>query len=214
MENQLRFIQEDFCAYLETMNYSTSTINHATKTVTEFMQWHTEQGVTDFKDYNSISIQRYFMAQTRRANKRQGGGLSAVYINKKLSDLKLLERYLLKRYHFELPIIFRRLTAAKNEVEILTQQEIKHLYNSIDTTSAIGLRDRAFLSIYYGVGLRRAEGTRLALEDVKLDSRIIHVKRSKNGRERFVPMALTVMQDLREYLTSANLKGRKPMCFC
>jgi integrase/recombinase XerD len=98
-------------------------------------------------------------------------------------------------------------------VQILTQQEVKILYNATylqhpDNTPELSDRDRAILTVFYGCGLRRNEGYHLDVADICLERRIIHVKNGKGCKERFVPFSATSAVFLKEYL----LKSRYKIC--
>jgi len=43
--------------------------------------------------------------------------------------------------------------------------------------------------IYYGCGLRRSEGVALDISDIHLRKSLVHVRRSKTGKARYVPLS-------------------------
>jgi integrase/recombinase XerD len=61
-------------------------------------------------------------------------------------------------------------------------------------------RDRAILAIFYGCGLRRNEGVNVDVGDINFDRALLHVRKGKNYKERFVPMGKSVMKHLQEYI--------------
>ncbi|GGX36134.1 tyrosine-type recombinase/integrase [Aquimarina muelleri] len=92
------------------------------------------------------------------------------------------------------------------EIETLTPEEIQQLYkatygyNENTKLELINARDRAILTIYYGCGLRRNEGYHLDVSDIDFDRRIVHVRKGKANKERFVPFNKTNSKYLQEYL--------------
>ena len=56
------------------------------------------------------------------------------------------------------------------------------------------------LTIFYGCGLRRNEGVNLTIDDINFDTRIIHVRKGKNYKERLVPFSKTGLQYLQEWI--------------
>jgi integrase/recombinase XerD len=54
--------------------------------------------------------------------------------------------------------------------------------------------------IFYSCGLRRNEGASVSIEDINFDTRILHVKKGKNYKERFVPLNKTNAQYLQEWV--------------
>ncbi len=56
------------------------------------------------------------------------------------------------------------------------------------------------LVIYYSCGLRRNEGVHVAVDDINFDTRIVHVRKGKNYKERFVPFNKASGKYLEEYV--------------
>jgi integrase/recombinase XerD len=87
---------------------------------------------------------------------------------------------------------------------ILTPAEIQALYR-VTEENILGYRDKAMLSIYYGCGLRRAEGIRLNIEDIHINKSTVFIKKSKTGRQRYVPMNKQVKNDIENYINRARI---------
>ena len=94
--------------------------------------------------------------------------------------------------HLQLPEPLRA------EKEVLTTKEINQLYEITDN-SPIGYRDRAMLSLYYGCGLRRSEGTALQTEDIDWKRKYLHIKKGKGAKARYVPFNEKIADDLHAY---------------
>ena len=60
------------------------------------------------------------------------------------------------------------------------------------------------LAIYYGCGLRRNEGVGLDIKDVLTERALLHVRKGKNYKERYVPMTEQVKTDLQHYIELAR----------
>jgi site-specific recombinase XerD len=60
------------------------------------------------------------------------------------------------------------------------------------------------LMIYYGCGLRRGEGVALNVADIHLSEGLIHVRRSKTGRARYVPLSPAAIGDLQIWCTEGR----------
>lgn len=204
MENQLRFYQQDFIAWLEALNYSEYSINQAKLAVSQLNEFLESKDINHPTGISAMHLHKFFEYLKLRTNRRRGGGLSPSYINKLNGSLRLYQKFLQLNHRIYLPLTQNYFRGLKTEVEVLTVDEVKSLYNACDMSQPIGYRDRAILALYYGVGLRRSEGINLTMEDVKLEERIIHVRESKNRRERFVPMAMKVYQDLKDYTLIAR----------
>ena len=71
------------------------------------------------------------------------------------------------------------------------------------TFSAIALRDRAMLEVFYAGALRVSEMVNAKLEDLKLEAGYMLV-RGKGDKERVVPLGKSAQQALREYLEQSR----------
>jgi integrase len=58
----------------------------------------------------------------------------------------------------------------------------------------------AIIRLLYGTGLRISEAVSLRNRDVDLEKRSIHIRKSKNGEERLVPLSNTLTEVLKQYL--------------
>jgi len=87
---------------------------------------------------------------------------------------------------------------------VLNESEIARLIESPDTTTAIGLRDRALLETLYATGIRHAEAHRLDLYDIDTAAQRLTVRLGKGQRDRLVPLTETAAHWLTRYLTVAR----------
>jgi integrase/recombinase XerD len=74
----------------------------------------------------------------------------------------------------------------KYPAEILTPEEVGALMAQISTTSSLGLRNRALITVLYRAGLRHSEALGLFPKDVDLAAGTIAVLRGKGDRSRIV----------------------------
>ncbi|HVA53886.1 MAG TPA: tyrosine recombinase [Acidimicrobiales bacterium] len=81
----------------------------------------------------------------------------------------------------------------------LGEQEIILLLDSIPSTSAVELRDRALLELLYGTGARVSEVVGLALGDLDFDEELVLLM-GKGAKQRLVPMGATLKRALADYL--------------
>ena len=65
---------------------------------------------------------------------------------------------------------------------------------------AISQRDRAMLGIYYGCGLRKSEGVALDVSDILTQRGLVHVRKGKGSKERYVPISEKSLEHITEYL--------------
>jgi integrase/recombinase XerD len=92
----------------------------------------------------------------------------------------------------------------------LTLDEVERLLAQPDSTSFLGIRDKAMLEILYGTGLRVSEMVNLRVEDVQRDAGYLRCT-GKGNKQRLVPVGRTALAALERYLRLARpklLRGR------
>lgn len=84
-----------------------------------------------------------------------------------------------------------------------SERQVKRLLAAPGSGTALDLRARALLELLYSTGLRNAEVCALDRGDVDLESRLVHVRRGKGGKERRVPLGRRAARALARYLEAA-----------
>jgi site-specific recombinase XerD len=109
-----------------------------------------------------------------------------------LSAFKFLYRYTLKRAW---PVL--DLTRPKREKKlppVFSVNEVHRLLGCIQKE-----RYRACLGTIYACGLRLREGIQLQVRDVDSDRMLVHVRRGKMSKDRYVPLPQATLEMLRRY---------------
>jgi integrase/recombinase XerD len=91
-----------------------------------------------------------------------------------------------------------------------TESQVALLLETPDTSTAPGLRDRAWLELAYATGARHLELFRLTAQDLDLQQGLVRLF-GKGDKERLVPIGNQAMHWLKRYLTEARpklLKGK------
>jgi len=83
---------------------------------------------------------------------------------------------------------------------ILSVEEVEAVLAGPDTTTALGLRDRAILEVFYSIAIRRAELLHLRVADVDHGRRTLFVRQGKGARDRFVPIGERACRWVTRYL--------------
>lgn len=86
--------------------------------------------------------------------------------------------------------------------DVLSGTEVERLLGLVDQ-----LKYRVILTVVYGAGLRIGEACRLRVEDIDSKRRLIHVRRGKRGKDRFVMLSQRLLEVLREYWRLAQPAG-------
>lgn len=203
---------EQYRQYLETLGYAGSSVYCLPNHVQEFLFFLEERNKNRIQQIDAEIIKDYLHYLQHRNNERQGGGLSTGSILKQTQAVHLLTDYLRRQYHLSIARQQLDISREKNMPDVLTQSEIRLLYQAAALAAKRGrntpdwlpeallLRDKAMLGIFYGCGLRRNEGVQLDTTDLHRDTRMLHVRKGKNYKERFVPVPKQVYYDLEAYL--------------
>ncbi len=85
----------------------------------------------------------------------------------------------------------------------LTREDVGRLLEAPRGETSSGLRDRAWLELLYGAGLRVSEMTALDVDDVELEAGAVRVL-GKGGKEREVPLGRYAREALEAYLARAR----------
>ena len=97
----------------------------------------------------------------------------------------------------------------QKEPRILNEAEISRLFESINGTDAVDIRDRAILEVGYGCGLRASELCDVKLEDIDFDTKLIRVMHGKGNKSRIVPFLGAVSNAVREWINVRNVLNKK-----
>ena len=82
--------------------------------------------------------------------------------------------------------------------------EVEDVVDSFDTSTALGLRNRALVELVYSAGLRSAEAIGLDLGDVDFEQEHVHVRSGKGAKDRVVPLGEEAAHLVALYLERAR----------
>ena len=133
---------------------------------------------------------------------RKTQGISEVTLAKDLSALRSFGEFLVReRIWIEnYALILDRPKAARSLPAVLSQSEIEYLLESIDTSTPLGIRDKAIFELIYSCGLRISECCSLKIINLHMYECFILVS-GKGGKERVIPFGKEAYNILQEYLT-------------
>jgi integrase/recombinase XerD len=123
---------------------------------------------------------------------------------------------------YSLRYCYRMLGLNKNNVQlpllhkdkklpvVMNHRECKDLFRA-----PVLLKHRVLLSFLYSGGFRAQEVSRIMIADIDSERMMVHVKRSKYNKDRYVPLSPLILVGLRKYLRECNPKeylfnGQKP----
>jgi len=89
---------------------------------------------------------------------------------------------------------------------IVSAEELENLVETVDTSTPIGLRNRAILLSLIDLGLRASDVADLELDRVDLAGRVLHFRRRKQRESACMPMTKRLAAAIGEYMR----RGRPP----
>lgn len=200
------YLEQGFKEWLDILGYAQRTVSGSPLQVREMLHHSEQKNITHITQIKARHVHDFLRYLQTRGNLRYGGGLSASSINSYINSLNLFARYVNQTGKHILDINPKRLENHTDERTILTQQEIKAIYESTYEPHpkfnpiAMGQRDRAIIAIFYGCGLRKDEGSKLNLSDIDLLKRLVFVGKGKGNKQRYVPIATKHCEDIRAYI--------------
>jgi integrase/recombinase XerD len=212
---QFKKLEIDFLKWLKTLNYSEETIKTRKRNIREFLLYLERCSITGIENINDRQVKNFTNYLKSRRNRRYGAGLMNASINVCIGSVNKFFEYLQQTGN-PAPDNLKYMEENYKPKNILTQQEISQLYETtyqqhyfarMETQirqEAICQRDRAMLSIYYGCGLRKSEGTSLLTGDILTERKLIHVRKGKGNKERNVPLTDNNLKYITEYLQAGR----------
>jgi integrase/recombinase XerD len=89
--------------------------------------------------------------------------------------------------------------------EVLSVEEVEMVISAVDTSTWMGLRDKALLEVLYGCGLRVSEAVGLKTTSLYLDEGLVRVI-GKGDKERLVPIGEMASDAIVSYLEERPLE--------
>lgn len=160
----------------------------------------TQQGVTTWQAVDRYAVMDFLTAQ-------QQAGKSVATINRLISSLRQFFHYLVRQQQLVAnpmeTIDHRPANAQLVSPVILTEEEVDRLLAVPDTTTPLGIRDRAILELLDATGMRVTELATLSLAALHLDIRFVQLQGNAQ-HERMVPLGRPTVQWLERYLKTVR----------
>lgn len=226
-----RYIEQSFGQWLDIVGYCDQSVYGMPLYVRGLLHYMERKGKTQLKDITPQIVKEYYYTHLKNRPKERGeGALSNTHLNKHVQAFNKFFDYLRQSGKMILPPLAIAMEENDSDTPaVLTESEIKQLFAACDQHlqgthhrkpdwfyPALALRDKAMLAIYYGCGLRRNEGVHIELNDIFFEKQILHVRKGKNCKERFVPVSKSAVKHLENYLFDARpllLKNQKQESF-
>ncbi|MGM9428167.1 site-specific tyrosine recombinase XerD [Hydrogenophaga sp. MI9] len=176
---------------------SRNTLDAYRRDLVLFGQWLAENGARSLLQADETAIHGYFAS--RHAQTR------ATTANRRLTVFKRYFRWALRERLIDADPTLR-LLAARQPMRVpktLSEAQVEALLNAPDTSTPLGIRDRAMLELMYASGLRVSELVNLRTFHVGHQEHVLRVT-GKGNKERLVPFGQIAGDWLRRYLKDAR----------
>ena len=194
---------ERFLTYItEEKGYSSNTLAAYRNDLSQFISFLGTR-VAGWDEVTQDIIMNYIMFMKSRQE------YASSTVARKVAAIKSFFHYLVERGAIEddptatldSPKVRKRLPKA------ISQDDLNRLLREpAREQTPKALRDRALLEVLYATGLRVTELVSLNVDDVNMASATLRVVRSKDQRERLVPVHERAIEPLREYLERGRIQ--------
>lgn len=190
--------KDDFFDYITyEKKYSIHTVNNYKKVVLEYLEFLDKECI-DIKYANNLVVRNYL----RSLDKHN-------YSNKTLclyiSSLRSFYKYLLKNRVIKSNpmVLIKNPKLEKRVPKFLYYNELSSLFESIDTSTILGIRDNLILEILYSTGVRVSELVSIKLSDINNFDKSITIF-GKGKKSRIVLFGDTLESVLNLYLNKSR----------
>lgn len=194
---------QSFSEWLTLLNYSALSIPALTRSVHEFLQYQELNNKLSLEQLAATDANNFIELLQTQTGQRTGKPLSNGHINKQIQSLKLFSSYIRQSGKSTVGFNLQRLDERRSKPVWLTKNEIKQLCEVIKD-DVLGIRDKAMIAVYYGCGLRLNEGANLEVNDIDGTRKVLHVRKGKRYKERFVPIADKNFEEIKLYIDYAR----------
>ena len=192
--------------WLEIHNFSPATVKKRAIYVRSFALWCLERDLLTPLEIIKPVLEA-FQRDLFRHRKPDGEPLAWSSQHLHLKEVRQFLAWLVKQNviafnpaaELELPKLPRSLPKA-----VLAHEEVELVLQQPDTTTPLGLRDRAILETLYSTGIRRAEVCALRLDHVHVDRQVLYIHLGKGQKDRYVPIGLQALQWIARYVEHAR----------
>ena len=196
-----------YIADLEARRFSLSRRSHSACTLSLLSAWLNEaHAVADWREVTESHLRGFLVYAERDHRSPQGRAVSAGTRKQWLAVIRGFFAWLHRRGRIihnpaepvALPKVDRRLP------HVLNEEEIARLIETPDTSTILGLRDRALMEVLYATGMRHGEACRLNVYDIDLRAKRVIIREGKGAKDRVTLLTENACHWLRRYLSESR----------
>ena len=188
-----------FVDSLAIQGLSQNTVMSYQRDLMKFYQFLKEKQIRDWKeiDYSLIVL---FLQDLKQ------DGYATSSTSRMISCLKKFFKFLQQEQLAETNPVQPLKVPKKSKTlpKALTVDEVTQVLNSCDTSTVLGLRDKAMLELLYATGMRVSELITLKLSDLHLELGFLQTI-GKGNKQRIIPIGQAATNWVQHYLTYARV---------
>lgn len=204
----LRELAQDYFQTLIRRGLADDTRRNTTRHVTSLVSFLERRRRRLPAHISARDLEAFLAAVSRQrtaTGRRIGAPLHPNTVVRYQDSVRVFVRWLRKQGELLLdPTQDLRLKTKRSLPRVLSSSEIDQLFAETAGSSAIAVRDRAILELFYSSGLRRGELASLDLADLDLAAGEMVLRQTKGGRWRRVPVGERAIAAISEYLREAR----------
>jgi site-specific recombinase XerD len=174
----------------------------------DFSAWCELHGISDVRQVQPVHVAAYI----------EGLQIAAPSVKQRLAALRMLFDWLVVGQVMPMnpagSVRGPRHSVKKGKTPVLSAEEARTLLDSIDTSTTIGLRDRALIGLMIYTFARVGAAIKMRVEDVYIQGRRTWVRlHEKGGKQHEMPCHHNLEAWLHEYIEGAQLDDAKGYLF-
>jgi len=185
-------------------NLATNTIEAYASDINKYVDFLLSRGVSEIENVQSSDLLAFLTALSKDQ-------FSSLTISRNLSAIRMFHRFLMGEniLNFDPTESINSPRLAMKLPVVLDQFEVEKLIDQPDTTTKLGIRDRAFLEFAYATGVRVSELISVKLTDLFFNESLVRIF-GKGSKVRLVPIGDRAIEWVAAYCQSSRPQLIKP----
>lgn len=208
-QTKMQLLLVRFVEAMTAWNWSKKTIVSYEQNVHVFFEWlERETEIEALTEVSPEIVASYQMALLSM-EKKNGDRLSVGTQHQRLTSIKSFFRFLVSEGKVltnptsSVSLPKKRVTLPQ---ALISAKETIRMLDKIDTTTPMGLRDRAVVELLYATGIRNAELRAVKLADFDPHAGLVFVIAGKGNKDRVVPVGPVATEIISDYIAQARPK--------
>jgi len=205
MNTNYYYYLKKYTDILQAKNLAQSTIKSHERNIIQFIDWTKKINLNKIHSLNKKDLESYqiYLTKIKINNKL----LNYNSRRNRLVSLRQWFAWLCKRntlLYNPLADLEMPQKTQKIPRDVLTEEEAEKILRQPNTSTLIGLRDKAILEVLYSTGVRRRELTHLQIDSIDENRGVLYIKQGKGKKDRFIPIGERALHWLKKYINEVR----------